>query len=356
VILREATEADWPEIANFFLTTPVQAGTSFVLDRRPDFGALPALRGRFRTFLVFQQSRLAGTATALWHHARDGERSVCVGEVTDLRVASWARGGRAVFHLLHAIYDVFVGERVDWILALIGKQNHATIPVVNGRTGLPPLVPLEDFASVHFMAARVPRLFAAGGVVVRSAKASDAPLLAQLFAAEYASQCFAPPDLIAWPDPADRHRAWLAFEPDGTLCGALVTWDGAAIRRIRILRYRTADLPLRAGMRIASLFGLANPLPVPGGVFGMWATRLVTVLRGEGRTLRALLDAALGCAAAAGQSGLQLNLRACDPLFTQLPPYPRSTYWSALYGCHCDGTPMPARYFSERYHADIALV
>jgi hypothetical protein len=348
LILREASAADWPEVAEFFLATPLQSGTSFVLDRRPDFSALPALRGRFRTFLVFQDRTLAGTVTALWHSARSGMLTMTVGEVMDLRVASWARGGRATLHLLRAAYDVFVAERVDWIVSLVGRQNDATLRLVGGRIGLPPLERLEDFASVHFVAARIPRLVAARG--------ADASLLNELCEAQAAAERLSPTESLAWPDPTGRHRAWLAFEPDGTPCGALVAWDGDALRRIRIVRYRASDLPLRIAVGIAASLRLTKPLPAPGEVFGVWATRLVIVRRGGSHTLRALLDAALSAAATAGQSALQVNLRARDPLLRGLPPYPRSTYWSTLYGGPCDGGKIPSHCLTERYHADLARV
>jgi hypothetical protein len=355
LILREATAADWPEIADFFLTTPLQSATSFVLDRRPDFGALPALRGQFRTFLVFQRQRLVGTATALWHVARDGADTTTLGEVIDLRVAPCARGGRAISQLLHAVYAVFVAERVDWMVCLIGKRNRAAIPTVAGRVGLPRLEFLEDFASVHFIAARIPRLFAAPGVTVRAAEASDASLLTEFCAEFYAAKRFAPSEPLEWPHPTGRYRAWLAFEPDGTPCGALVIWDGESVRRLRIVRYSSADLPLRIAVGVAARCGMANPLPAPNEVFGVWASSLVAVRQGNGRTLRALLDAALAAAVAAGQNVLQINLSAQDPLLRRLPPYPRSTYWSTLYGCQRHAGSI-SHNSSERHHADLARV
>ena len=356
MILREASAADWPQVAEFFLATPLHSGTAFILDRRPDFAALPALRGRFRTFLVFQERRLAGTVTALWRPALDGARCITVGEIIDLRVATWARGGRAMIHLLRALYEVFAAERVDWMICLIGKHNRATTPLVARRIGLPGLEALEDFASVHFVAGRVPRLVAAKGLTVRAAEASDASLVTELCAAEYATERFAPPEAVPWPDPTGGHRAWLAFDPNGTPCGALVTWDGEPVRRLRIVRYRAADLPLRVATGLAARLGMTNPLPAPGEVFGLWASRVVAIRRGGSHTLRALLDAALAAATAAGQSVLQVNLHGRDPLLRRLPPYPRSTYWTTLYGGPCDGSPVPAHYHTERYHADLARV
>jgi hypothetical protein len=354
-MLREATAADWPQIADFFLATPLQSGTSFVLDRRPDFGALPALRGQFRTFLVFQRQRLVGTATALWHVARDGADTITLGEIIDLRVAPCARGGRAVSHLLHAVYTVFLAESVDWIVCLIGKKNRAAIPMVVGRAGLPRLDFLEDFASVHFIAGGVPRLFAATGVTVRAAEASDASLLTELCAGSCAMQRFAPSESLEWPHPTGRYRAWLAFRPDGTPSGALVMWDGEPVRRLRIVRYSAADLPLRIAVGVAARLGMANPLPAPNGVFGLWASSAVAVRHDDGRTLRALLDVAMAAAFAAGQNVLQLNLSARDPLLRRLPPYPRSTYWSSLYGYQRDPC-LNSHHASKRHHADLARV
>ena len=354
MIVREATAVDWPEVADFFLTTPLEAGTAFVLDRRPDFGALPGLRGEFRTFLVFQGKRLAGTVTALWHAGRDGAHSIKVGELIDFRVASWARGGRASIHLLRAVNAVFAAERVDWIVCLIGKQNQAAIPLVAKRAGLPRLAPLEDFASVHFMAWRVPPILGSAGIKVRVAEASDAALVIKLCGSALDSERFAPVEPIEWPDPSGRHRAWIAVDPDGSPCGVLLLWDGELARRIRIVRYRTADLPVRMIAGIAARCGLAVPLPPPGGVLGIWASRVVVIRRGGGDTLRALLGAALSAAAAAGRNVVQLNLHRNDPLLDELPPYPRSTYWSTLFGAPCRASPVPLKPFTERHHADLA--
>jgi hypothetical protein len=113
---------------------------------------------------------------------------------------------------------------------------------------------------------------------------------------------------------------------------------------------------LRIAIGIAARLRLANPLPAPGNVLGIWATRLVAIRHGGSHTLRALLDAALGAAAAGGQSVLQLNLRARDPLLATLPAYPRSTYWTTLYGGPSDGSEIARRYFTEHYHADLARV
>ena len=356
MIVREATAEDWPAVYALFLEAPLSSGTTFVLDRRPDFGALPASRGRFRTLLAFEGPRLAGTATALWRPGRDGAGSVTVGELIDLRVAPWARGGRAALALLRAVHETFRAAQVEWVLCLIGRDNAATVPLVAQRAGLPRLEPLEDYASVHFIAARLPAWPTRSGIRVRPAGAADAALLEALEGDAHGDERFAPPEPLLWPDPTRQHRAWLAFGADGAACGGLVAWDSEPLRRLRILRYRAQDLPLRIAARVAAVLGIANPLPAPAAAFGLWATRTVEVRSAQRGTFRALVRAALGAAAAAGQSALQVNLRARDPLLGHLPALPRSVFRSTLYGGRCDGGPLPPAAAGARYYADIARV
>jgi hypothetical protein len=354
MIVREATARDWPAVTEFFLATPLESGTVFVIDRRPDFGALPGLRGVFRSFLAFEGERLAGSVTALCRKARERDQVVTVGEVIDFRVAAWARGGRAAFLLLRAAYEAFCAHGVDWITCLIGDRNRATLPLVARRAGFPELVALAGFASVHFVAWRVPSLVEPHGLTVRVATAGDAATVAELSAETLGRALLAPADPIRWPDAAGLHRAWIASAPDGTLCGMLLVWDAETVRRFRILRYRTADLPLRCVTRLGAWLGMTSPLPSPGGVLGLWASRVVTVRHGGSVTLHALLRAALRDATVAGRSVVQLNLHGLDPLLGELPKYPGSTYRSTLYGCPCRGGSVVPSSPAERFYADLA--
>jgi hypothetical protein len=356
LIVREATTSDWPAVTQFFLSTPLESGAVFILDRRPDFGALPTLRGAFRTFLAFEGDRLAGTVTALCRHARVRDHPVIVGEVIDFRVAAWARGGRAAFLLLRAARDAFDAYGVDWITCLIGDHNLTTLPLIARRAGFPALQVLARFASVHFISWRVPAFTERNGLTMRLATVEDAATVAELSAETLGQELLTPRESIGWPDPTGQHRAWIASAPDGTPSGMLLVWDGDSARRFRILRYRTADLPLRCGMRVGALAGIASSLPSPGGVLGMWASRVATIRRGGSVTLRALLRSALRDATAEGRSVVQLNLNALDPLLRELPKYPKSTFRSTLYGCCCRGDAPAGSSQTTRYYADLARV
>jgi hypothetical protein len=354
MMVREATERDWHAVTEFFLSTPLESGTVFVLDRHPDFAVLPGLRGVFRSFLAFEGERLAGTVTALCRKATERGQMVIVGEVIDFRVAAWARGGRAAFLLLRAAYEAFCAHGVDWITCLIGSQNRATLPLVARRAGFPKLVALGGFASVHFIGWRVPALVEPNGLTVRAATAGDATMVAELSAEALGGDLLSPAEPIRWPDAAGLHRAWIASGPDGTLRGMLLIWDGETVRRLRILRYRTADLPLRCVTRVGAWLGMTSPLPSTGGVLGLWASRVVAIRHGGSVTLRALLRAALRDAAVAGRSVVQLNLHGLDPLLRELPKYPSSMYRSTLYGCPWRSDSVDPSSPAERYYADLA--
>jgi hypothetical protein len=310
------------------------------------------MRGEHRTFIALQGGRVAGAATALWRQARDGRGTMTVGEVMDLRVAPWARGGRIAFQLLHALHEVFIAQQVDWILCLIGKHNHAASGITAGKGGFPCLLPLEEFASVHFMALRA--VARASNLHVRRGHGRGRGLAGRALRAGAGARAIRSRRGRALARYGGEDHAWIAFGPDGAPRGALVAWDGEAVRRLRIMQYRAADLPLRAAMGVTAWLGLSPSLPAPGEVLRMWATRLVTVRSGGADTLRALILAALASGVSAGRNVVQVNLRARDPLLTQLPPYPRSTYWSTLYGGPLHERTRNPRAHAERFHADIA--
>ena len=351
--VREAGPGDGRALVDFLLRTPLRAGTEFVLDRSPDFTALLRLRGESRTFLAYAGSALAGTATALWHDVPNGRGSVRVGEVVDLRVAEWARGGPAAARVLRAVHDAFGAAGVDWAVSLIGDRNAAAAPLVHGKAGLPALRRLARYASVHFIACRLPAPRWPSGIAIREAARGDAAAVRDLMEETFAERRASRPPL-PWPDPAGMHRAWVALDTSGRPWGVLILWDGVGVRRIRVTRYRGVDHLFRAGVALAAGLGLAAPLPAPGDVLRLWASRWFGV-RGDRRDVaRALVQAALRCAAREGLHVVQINLREGDPLLGALPLAPRSCYWSTLYGCQLGGSDDRAP--EATYHADVALV
>jgi hypothetical protein len=352
--LREAGLEDGPMLCEFFRQTPMEAGTAVVLDRGPEFFALLKLKGLAKTFLLFDGDRLTGTATALWHSARDGGREVTVGEVLDLRVAEPARGGRASWQLLGAVREAFDQAGVDWISCLIMSDNHMAAQLVNGRAGLPRLEPLARYASVHYLSWRAPMRATADWTITRASPAAG-PALAGLFGPAHRASRFAPSESVCWPDPASRSSAWLAIDGGGRPLGALLLWDGDKVRRIRIARYRVSDAPLRLLARAAEAVGAAVALPAPGEVLRTWASRGFVLAHPEPTLTRALLGAALREAVDSGRHVVQINLEQSDPLLPLLPRYPRSTYWTTLYCAPYPSKAGAAEPHPSPYYADIAL-
>ncbi len=280
---------------------------------------------------------------------------VIVGEVIDFRVAAWARGGRAAFLLLRAAYEAFCAHGVDWISALSASQNRATLPLVARRAGFPKLVALGGFASVHFIGWRVPSLVEPNGLTVRAATAADATMVAELSAEALGGES-------ALTGGADRGgRTRLACTEPGSqarrmaLCAACC-WSGTA-KQCAAFGFFAIGRPtcrFDASPASGAWLGMTSPLPSPGGVLGLWASRVVTIRHGGSVTLRALLRAALRDAAVAGRSVVQLNLHGLDPLLRELPKYPSSIYRSTLYGCPWRSDSVDPSSPAERYYADLA--
>jgi len=355
--VRLASDADGPALLDLFGRTPLEAGTSFVLDRSPDFGALPRLRGEHRTFLALDEDGVVGTASALWHDVEDAGRTVRVGEIADLRVDRRIRGGRAAAYLLAAVGNIFAERSVDWVTCLIGDHNRAARTLTEGKAGLPPLARLTRYASVHFVAWGIPAVSRRRGLEIRAAGPEDGVVLSSLIEAAAARRRFVPRPLLAWPDPLGSHRAWIAFA-HGVPVGALLAWDPDSVRRIRVVSYRPADLPLRTAVAVASALGLAAPLPVPGGVLRLLATRWLAA-PGQPDVAAALVRAAMRAAAKDGMNVVQVNLDESDPALRALPASPRSTYWSTLYGRPLrDTDACPPGVFPKPsvFHTDVALV
>ena len=144
-----------------------------------------------------------------------------------------------------------------------------------------------------------------------------------------------------------------AAEPFSDFEGWLVRWQSAPDAARGAL--------LAEGTRLAQACGLANALPPPGDALRVWASRWLGVREGRLDAARALVRAALHAAVAKHIHVVQVNLPEDDPLLHALPPYPRSTYWSTLYGCPLEGGARAQPATSSRaghgpYHVDLALV
>jgi len=355
--IRTATDFDGPRLARLLLDNPMAVGTDFALDRTPDFNALLRLRGNFRTFCAYSGGRLAGAVTALWDERCDHGKSVRVGEIIDLRVALPFRGGRTTSLLLRAAQRALEEAGVQWVFCLIGDQNQAARVLVRGRVGIRALQPLTRYVSVHYLALRMNFLSLRRGLRLRAAEntsIADAEAIAQGFAQIAEGRRLATQSRPLWPDPTGRHRAWLVHAAGGEVVGGLVIWDGFDVRRIRVMRYSGLDRLMKLLTVPAARLGLAVSLPEPGGALRLWASRAFWAEGDRPDIVRAMVAAALDDAVKQGVHVVQLNLPHGDPLIDQLPRYPRSSYWSTLYGVRRDGGPVDKA--SGPFHAELALV
>jgi hypothetical protein len=192
---------------------------------------------------------------------------------------------------------------------------------------------------------------------VREAGPADALLIRSLADAQFECERFSPPTPLSWPDPTGQSRAWIATASDGAPIGLLMVWNGAPVRRLRIMRYSRSDLPLRLFVGAAAKLGFCVPLPRAGDALGIWATRLICISSGGSATLKRLLDVVQRSAVESGIHIVQVNLPARSPLLAQLPRRPRSTYWSTLFaGPHYAAGTAPNYPTGDSYHADLARI
>jgi hypothetical protein len=341
ITLHEAGAGDTPELVRFFLETPVEASTNFVLDRAPDFAALPRLRGQSATFVARDGAGICGCATALWHDATSPSGSfIRVGEVMDLRVNPDHRKGVVAARLLRCVRDALLRAGVDHVFCLIADNNAGARSLLGGRAGFPEMRALTRYACVHIIPMRLRSR--SSGYMVRRADASDAQMLSELVTSTTAHVLVRDPCVTQFPQPSEGHMAWMALRGEEPVAG-LMAWDGYAVRRIRVMRYSGAS-----GLAAARL---AAALPPPGGALHMWATRWLGAPGNDTTALRVLLSHVSHDAASAGQHVFQVNIPDGHPATRSLPLLPRTTLRTTLYGTRMRGGPLSP----GEYHADPAM-
>lgn len=352
--VREATPGDGPGLVQLFLDTPLRAGTTLVLDRAPDFFASSKPLLASKTFLIDGARAPEGVVTVRWRRAADGSRSVTVGEVADFRIAPHLRGTRAAYELLKCAWTALRAAGTDWVTCLIADRNEAASALVRGAAPLPSLLPLDRWASMHYVAWRVPRFLFPNRVAVRRAHAADLPVLHRLRERSTGSWRLRASD----PEPLqdeNTYHAWVADDSTGLPVGALVVRDDISNRRIRVMRYSASDQFVRAAAALANAAGAGAALPRPGGVLRIWASCWIGAADGNPAVIRALVYTAIRAAARAAVPVVQINVSQRDAVHRALPRSLASAFWSTLYGRALQSQSSPVS-VNEICHADVAHV
>lgn len=354
--VREATDADGPALAELLLATPIEAGTAFALDRRPNFFALPRMRGTPRTFVAEEGARLSGMVTVIQREVEHLGALEQLGEIVDVRVAPTARGSRVLFHMLAMARTSLRPVDLAWLVCLIGDANVQARGLVKGQAGLPALQALTGYLSVHYIAQSLSRWLPARRVNVLEARADDGAHVAHIIERSRLGQRLLPSHGGGTID-QPGHRTWLARDTNsGHVLGGMVVWDGTGVREYRVARYSTADAILRAATLVAAATGVGVALPAEGGRLPMWAVRALAVEEGCTHVVKPLVRAVLGTAVKEGVHVLQVNLPRDHPLVPALPLAPRATFHSTLYGRALKESAFPYPTGGATYHADLALL
>ena len=343
MIVREATPDDGPALVRLFLETPLAAGTSFVIDRAPDFFATVRPQTRAQTFVADDGGVLVGVVTGVWRTVVDDERHASVGEIVDLRVAPHVRRRGVAYDLLTRIKSVFEATDIDWATCLVADRNAAVAGLVRGAGELPLFEPVDRWLSAHFIAWRMPRAGRRASLRVRRATSTDRQIV-DAMQTDLTRDWRLRESHGAMPDddPADYHT-WIAESAGGDPLGGIVLRDGTRSRRIRVAKYGAGDRALRVAVKVAARMG----------VLRLWASTWLGAVRPEPVVVRALLLAALREAARAGIHVVQINLSARDPIRVVLPSLPGSRFWSTLFALRRRASSRPIGP-GEICHVDIA--
>lgn len=352
--IREAVPDDGPGLVRLFLDTPLRAGTTLVLDRAPDFFASSRPLLASRTFILDGGRAPEGVVTVRWRRATDASRSVTVGEVADFRIASRFRGTRAAYKLLKCAWTALQAAGTDWVTCLIADRNEATSTLVRGAAPLPSLLPLDRWASMHYVAWRVPKLLFPSRVNVRRAVAADLPLLHQLRERSTSAWRLREPDREPLQD-ANTYHAWVAEDVAGSPVGALVVRDDISSRRIRVMQYSAGDQFVRGAAALAAAAGAGVALPRPGGVLRIWASCWIDAANADPAAIRALVYTAIRDAALAAVPVVQINVSQRDAVRSGLPRSLAPAFWSTLYGRALRSKSSPVS-SSEICHVDLAHI
>jgi hypothetical protein len=309
--IRVLDRADAAALDAVNLACPIEAGFSFVFDRRPDFFAWPDAVFERATYVgAFRGERLVGYALCGVTRGFTGAGVTPFFYVGDWRVLPELRGAGLALKLALAHIERRPADcRLGFFLIKEGNRAAEAFMRPDRRLPLFAFRPLCRLDAVNVLLLRLPP--PPGRARVRLAVPSDHAAVAALVRRELGARLFGPPPPAAL---APAPPTWVA-ERDGRIVGTVAAWDEGDLRRTRVLRYPLAGRLLRAAYEAGRLaYRGAATLPAAGEAFrALTLTRLAV----DGRdpvVLADLLGAIAREARPRGYHMLHVGFTAGDPL------------------------------------------
>lgn len=196
--IRAATQSDNEALLALTRATPMTGTIALRIDRDPDFFSLLKLRGESRVCVAVRESEVVGCISAALRSSYvDGEPELTA-YIGDMKVHPRYSGSRIAVRLIHAIEEYLGSAGVDLALTLVAAGNSQVMPLLAGRLGITPWASIGRFVAKELL----PSPFAgrSGRYRIDTARAEDAPAIADLLDRYYRSREFGPrvtPDEIA---------------------------------------------------------------------------------------------------------------------------------------------------------------
>jgi hypothetical protein len=351
--LELATAADDADLRHVLAATPMEGRIQVAFHREPSYFNAASVDGTFRQTIACRETESGriigfGSRSVMDRYVNGVPRPI--GYLSALRVLEEHRNrglvarGYAYFRRLHT-----ADKRTPLYLTTIAEGNEAALAVLtSARAGLPAYHDVGLFCTV---AIPIQRRYRARrldfGGTIRSAVASDAPLMLeflsqhgparQFFPYYTAADVFSEQGILK---SLPLENVLLAFVRD-RLTGILGGWDQLAFRQSVVQGYAGA---LRYARPLYNAWAWARGLPglpAVGKPFRYLMGALPVVAEQSTVVFRALLDALLCRAAGMPYEYLLVGLHESDPLLGELQSYGGTGYRTRLFlVCWEDGEPL----------------
>lgn len=359
--VREARPKDNRSLIELSEQCPMQADTSLLIERSPDFFALSNTRGRSWTAVVEADGDLVACASVSRRPAWVSGKLMEMGAIADVKVSPEHRGRRLAGQLLRHVVQEERAAAPAVFVGLTAAGNQSIDGMLHSFGETLPLKRLATFTS-HELLPLVP-LRVRKDLVIRPATESDRQALVALLSDFHRRYCFAPvfeeggfEEQLARSPGMDVSSYWLAFRGN-VLEAALGTWDQSAFKRVRVLSMPTG---MRLGVRLlrkASAFAPLPKLPTVGDVVSFRYLRHAAHLPGKLDSLSALVRHCVNEARRRGDHFALFTCEETDPIAAAVRGVPRFTYrYGLTAGCNRpEAQPLLDAIGNQPFYDDASL-
>jgi len=359
--VREARPDDNRSLFALNEQCPMQADTSLLVERLPDFFASSHVRGRSWTAVVEADGCLVACASVSRRPAWVSGKVVEMGVIADVKVSPHHRGRGVAGQLLTYLVQV---ERARAPAVFVGLTAAGNQPIAGMLSRFGETLSLRRLASFtsYELLPLVP-LSVKKDVVIRPAAESDRQGLVALLSEFHRNYCFGPvfenggfeAQLERSPG-MDISSYWLAFRGN-VLEAAIGTWDQSAFKRIRVLSMPTGMRLAVQSLRKVAAFAPLPKLPTVGDVVRLRYLRHAAHLPGKLDSLAALVRHCVNDAREREDHFVLFTCADTDPLAGAVRGVPRFKYrYGLTAGCNRpEAQPLLEAIGDQTFYDDASL-